>query len=252
MLREIKILVNTVVGNRQDRYESRHAILAYISKYFGFRLGNRYLTWHKDEEFSKVYSEVASGPSSSNIPERKFVLYSIAKSIQGVPGDIAETGVYIGESSYLMMKASEATEKCFYGFDSFEGLSEPDNNDWIPDGYIFKWGKHDLSVPEDIARRNLTSFEGRFSLLKGWIPDRFHEVDSKRFSLVHIDVDLYQPTLDSIQFFWQRINVGGVLLCDDYGFETCPGARKAMDDFFGGLNLSVIHLPTGQGVVFKQ
>lgn len=70
--------------------------------------------------------------------------------------------------------------------------------------------------------------------------------------MIHIDVDLYQPTLDSIEFFWDKLNVGGVLVCDDYGFETCPGAKKAMDDFFSKKNMSVIHLPTGQGVVFKQ
>jgi hypothetical protein len=34
-----------------------------------------------------------------------------------------------------------------------------------------------------------------------------------------------------------------------YGFETCPGARKAFDDFFKATGDVVLRLPTGQGVV---
>jgi predicted O-methyltransferase YrrM len=252
MLKKIKILTETIVGNKQQKYESRHILLSYLSGKSGFRLGNKNLLWHKDSEFKNVYSLIKADKERVNIPERKFVLYSIAKSIVHIQGDIVECGVYMGESSFLMLKANEHTNKNFYGFDSFEGLSEPEENDIINNEYTFKWKKNDLSVSENIAFNNLKLFENRFELYKGWIPEKFHKVENKNFSMIHIDVDLYQPTLDSIEFFWDKLNVGGVLVCDDYGFETCPGAKKAMDDFFSKKNMSVIHLPTGQGVVFKQ
>jgi O-methyltransferase len=180
------------------------------------------------------------------------VLYSIAKSIVNIGGDIVECGVLRGHSSYLMLYANKDTNKQLYGFDSFEGLSKPNFMDEINNDYSFKWKQYDLSTPEIVAKNNLAIFGNRFHLLKGWIPDRFHEISDKTFSIVHIDVDLYQPTLDSINFFWDKINKGGVLVCDDYGFETCPGAKKAMDEFFKLKNMSVIHLTTGQGIVFKQ
>lgn len=44
-------------------------------------------------------------------------------------------------------------------------------------------------------------------------------------------VDLYEPTKDSIEFFYDKLNVGGIFLCDDYGFTSCPGATKAIDEF---------------------
>ena len=60
-----------------------------------------------------------------------------------------------------------------------------------------------------------------------------------------------QPTRDSIEFFWPRINPGGILLLDDYGFFICPGARKAADDFFKGRPEPILEIPTGQGLIIK-
>ena len=79
----------------------------------------------------------------------------------------------------------------------------------------------------------------------------FAEVENQRFAFVHIDVDLYQPTRDSIEFFYPRLNPGGILLLDDYGFRSCPGATAAADEFFTDKDEAVANLPTGQGVVVK-
>jgi hypothetical protein len=67
--------------------------------------------------------------------------------------------------------------------------------------------------------------------MEGWIPERFPEVADRRFAFVHIDVDLEQPTRDSIEFFYPRMNKGGIILCDDYGFTTCPGATSTIDAY---------------------
>ena len=73
-----------------------------------------------------------------------------------------------------------------------------------------------------------------------------------KFCFVHLDVDLYQPTLDSLTFFYEKMIQGGIILCDDYGFTTCPGAKKAMDSFFSDTHEEVVSLPTGQGFVVRK
>ena len=81
---------------------------------------------------------------------------------------------------------------------------------------------------------------------EGWIPDRFGDVAETRFCFVHLDVDLFQPTRDSLGFFYPRMVDGGLIVCDDYGFETCPGARRAVDEFFADRPEPIgVHLPTG-------
>ena len=105
-------------------------------------------------------------------------------------------------------------------------------------------------MPERVARGNLEGCDG-IHFYRGWIPERFAEVADRRFAFVHIDVDLYQPTLDSVAFFYQRLVPGGIIVCDDYGFTTCPGATRAMDEFMADKPEHIVHLPTGQGVIFR-
>lgn len=129
-------------------------------------------------------------------------------------------------------------------FDSFKGLSKPE----AEDGTF--WYAGALASTEQAARDNLARFPD-VSFCRGWIPERFCEVADRRFAFVHIDVDLGAPTRNSIEFFYPRLQPGGILLCDDYGFTTCPGATKAMDNFLRDRE-RVVHLPTGQGFVIKR
>ena len=88
-------------------------------------------------------------------------------------------------------------------------------------------------------------------LLKGWIPERFAEVADRRFAFVHVDVDLLAPTRDSVSFFYPRLNDGGILLCDDYGFTSCPGATRAIDDYLTDKPEKMIALSGGGGFLIK-
>jgi O-methyltransferase len=88
---------------------------------------------------------------------------------------------------------------------------------------------------------------------RGWIPERFDEVKDLQFAFVHVDVDLHEPTRDSLVYFYERLVPGGILLCDDYGSAACPGAKQAFDELIADKpERSVIHLPTGQGFIVKR
>ena len=73
-------------------------------------------------------------------------------------------------------------------------------------------------------------------ILNGWIPRRFKEISEQKFSFVHIDVDMFQPTLDSLKFFFPRLEKNGIIICDDYNFSSFPGAKKAWDEYFKDKN----------------
>ena len=83
------------------------------------------------------------------------------------------------------------------------------------------------------------------------IPSRFDELKKNRFSFIHLDVDLYEPTRDSIEFFYPRINKGGILVCDDYMQTVCPGATKAIDEFLADKPEKMIALSGGGGFFIK-
>ena len=234
-------------GSRAKRFEARHLLMRWLARRAGFRLYNRNLYWIEEEPSSNLM-DTLERPVEMN--DRKYILQSLARSVAEMEGDTAECGVFEGASSLLICDAMGVTaDYRHHAFDSFEGLPTPDPGDVAEEEKMVSWKKGDLCAPIDAVKKNLSRFDF-VSYYKGWIPERFQEVDDRRFKLVHIDVDLYQPTHDSLAFFYPRMVPGGVILCDDYGSTLCPGARRAMDEFFADKpEHSVIDLLNGQGLV---
>ena len=50
-----------------------------------------------------------------------------------------------------------------------------------------------------------------------------------RISLLHLDLDIYEPTIKSLDYLWDRLSKGGILIIDDYNSVT--GATDAVDEF---------------------
>jgi O-methyltransferase len=199
--------------------------------------------WFADEDFFDAYDRLIPTDERRSA-ERKYFLRSLLSLADGLPGDTAECGVWNGAASWFICEHFAGSDKVHHGFDSFEGLPEPA----AVDGNY--WRKGDCSTTEDVARANLSAFAMR--LYKGWIPERFDEVADRRFCFVHIDVDLFEPTRDSIAFFYPRIVAGGVMLFDDYGSAMCPGAAKAIEGFMADQPEPLIELPTQQAFLIKR
>lgn len=156
--------------------------------------------------------------------------------------NFAECGCFKGHSTYGISKIlSENNFKHeFHIFDSFEGgLSKFESNDKImlnsnisEDEQLVR--KNNFSSNYDEVKRNLQDFNF-VNIHKGWIPDKFYNIKDLRFQFVHIDVDLYQPTYESLQFFYPRLVSGGIIVCDDYNFADFPGAKLAWDEYFKNM-----------------
>jgi hypothetical protein len=202
-------------------------------------LGEAAKSWVRDRTFMDDYRRLVPGNDRS--AERKWAIRSLVASIADLPGDTAEAGVYMGATSYFICQAAG---KPHHAFDSFEGLSAPIR----ADGEF--WTVGDLSASEARARSVLEPFDAR--VFRGWIPDVFDQAEIDALCFAHIDVDLYEPTLASLERFYPLLTTGGMMVCDDYGFETCPGARRAVDEFISERPERVVHLPTGQGLIVKR
>jgi O-methyltransferase len=178
--------------------------------------------------------------------DRKFAMKEFLKLALPLAGDLAECGVFRGASAFLLAKgiAAKAPDKRLHLFDSFAGLSAPK-----PDLDGAHWHSGDLACGLAEVASNLKHYAGHVVFHPGWIPGKFSDVSDKSFCFVHVDVDLFDPTRDALAFFAPRMSPGGLIVCDDYGFETCPGARRAMDEYAGASGQTVVHLPTGQGVI---
>lgn len=202
------------------------------------------MDWWKIEWFTEYL--VRFGEDKSFNSDRKWMVHQLLRLVGAVEGDTAECGVYKGSTSWLVCKANKEAihARTHYVFDSFKGLSKPSKLDGK------HWSEGDLSCVLDEVKMNLQEFD-KVVFMEGWIPSRFEEVNDRRFSFVHIDVDLYDPTKQSLEFFYPLLATGGIMLCDDYGFETCPGATTALNDFFADKVEKPVSLCCGGGFIIK-
>jgi O-methyltransferase len=205
-----------------------------------YRIQWPYLDWWNDPWFN-AYLDKFSMLSGANT-DRRWMLYQLAKLARNVPGDTAECGVMAGSGSYLICSV---LGRPHFMFDSFEGNSAPG----AADGSYNLAGY--LACAIETARANLSSFSN-LSFHKGWIPDRFPDVADRRFCFVNIDVQLEQPTRDSLEFFYPRTNAGGLIVFDDYGFTTCPGARDVVDQFLKDKPEPIIETPCGNAFLIRS
>jgi len=222
-------------------------LLVYLGKVIfpKYRFKWHQLDWWESDKFDGYLKRFDNYKKMND--DRLWNLAQILRLVSFVPGDTAECGVFKGASSYLICRANVESEldKTHCIFDSFEGVSTPDSE---VDGT--HWSKGDLACSLDVVKQNLSDFS-LIEYFQGWIPDRFGEVLDRSFSFVHIDVDLMQPTADSFSFFYERMSEGGVIVCDDYGQSTCPGATKAIDLFLADKDEKMISLCSSGGFMIK-
>lgn len=189
----------------------------------------------------------------------RYFLYSL-----DLDGARAECGVFSGASALLMCRAARTRIPEYDGsglhlVDSFAGISRPEAEDHIPvraedgSGALDRPGfpEGSLVAPVKVVQQTLREFSA-VAIHAGWIPGVFAGLPGTRWCFVHIDVDLYAPTLASLEYFFPRLVDGGVIICDDYGAPLFPGAHRAWDRFCARHDLPFVVLDTGQSVILKQ
>ena len=247
MLRKVWTLIRTILQRMtSDDVAPRMRLLRQLGKivFPEYRLHTPHLDWWSDDWFNQ-YLKRFDEMNRYNF-DRRWNLFQLCRLTHAVEGDTAECGVFKGSSSYLIASCNTQAAisgKSHHGFDSFQGLSTPSDMD----GSHWKAGA--LETPLQEAEENLRELDAK--LYPGWIPERFPEVEDRTFSFVHIDVDLYDPAKDSLEFFYPRMAEDGIILMDDYGLGTCPGVTAAGDEFFSDKPEKVVSFSVGAGYIIK-
>jgi hypothetical protein len=178
-----------------------------------------------------------------------------------VPGARVECGTYRGATALLLAHAWRSRDPAFKGdnlylVDSFVGTSESGEHDFIPVRGDDGTTRREAFFP--VAQAGLTpelvrGFFGEFpdvSICAGWIPQVFSTLPERDWAFVHLDVTLYEPTLAALEYFYPRLNAGGVIICD--GSIFCPGAKKAWDEFCARHAVPFVVLGNRESILIKQ
>ena len=195
---------------------------------------------------------------------RRILHYEMFMKTISLSGNIVECGVATGVTLAFiknLQKEFNCSRK-IWGFDSFEGFSPAVEKD----GVFFPTRQDDYNRKHqtwtlDWVRQNLidlgaqNSDDSDISLIKGWIPESFESYDGSPVSLMNVDVDIYEPTKATLEFFWPLLQENGIILLDEYDFdrdfEKFPGAKTAVDEFCKAKNITVSKHYTGKSYIMK-
>lgn len=158
-------------------------------------------------------------------------------------GAFAEVGVYKGETAKMMHEMDPLRR--LHLFDTFEGFNKNDlENEHVNDT------NHAIDF-SDTSTESVTKYiDGNTNIVfhKGYFPDTTKNLVVEKFAFVHLDADLYKPTLSALHYFYPLLTNGGVIIIHDYN-HTWQGVSKAVDEFSKTIAESLVEIPDWQGSV---
>lgn len=169
-----------------------------------------------------------------------FNIKQIATS--SVNGDFAELGVYKGNSAAMLAHFAAKSGRHLYLFDTFSGFDESDLVD-LDENRSLQFSDTSLE-----GVRALVGHRETCTYVEGVFPKSIPPIAEKAaFAFVHIDCDLYKPMRDALDFFYQRLVPGGMIIVHDYSSGEWAGATQALDEFRASAGVALVLLPDKSG-----
>ena len=182
---------------------------------------SKYWDSQRRRERVKLLLKIRSERDMLLLPAEACQIMSLVDAVKNVPGEMAELGVARGASAKMI--ASRAPGRVLHLFDTFEGLPDPSTKDSAR--FKKQQYRHTLEEVQEYLKDEVNM---RFH--KGLFPATAKDLAGSRFAFVHLDGDLYESTMAGLEWFYPRLNRGGILVCHDY--DTSVGVNRAFEEFF--------------------
>ncbi|MEG5053894.1 MULTISPECIES: TylF/MycF/NovP-related O-methyltransferase [unclassified Microcoleus] len=176
--------------------------------------------------------------------------YELFRRTIDLPGDIVELGVFRGQSLMTFANFLEARNigdrtKKVWGFDNFKGFTglrpedgpNYDQSQKVEGGFSPEQYYNELLDVLDIFDGDrFVGWKKRVELIVGNVTETIPEFVTKnpglRISLLHFDIDLYEPTKIGLDYLYPLVVPGGVIIFDEYGILEWSGESKAVEEYF--------------------
>jgi Macrocin-O-methyltransferase (TylF) len=162
---------------------------------------------------------------------------------EGIEGDVAELGVYKGNTATLLAAIARRTNTTAWLLDTYEGFAASDL-EGVDANKRMEFADTSLEGVKALVGESHVKF------VQGYFPGTASQLpEDGRYSLVHIDCDLYAPFKSAMDYFYPRLAPGGFLIMHDYSSLHWDGAEQAVDEFFLDKPESVVPVPDSAGTV---
>lgn len=227
----------------------------------GMMLNNKNLSFLTEPLFLKAYSRgvQAAAGRDFNFQFRVYILLWAAEYCAQLKGDFVECGTARGFCSSAIMDFLNwnTLSKKFYLLDTFdlgvqENLLTNDEKKTMGpvDAFNIKMRNGVYADCFDEVVKNFIEYNN-VEIIRGVVPDTLKNVKANSISFLHIDMNCAMPEIEAIKYFWPLIEKGGIIILDDYAHRGHEVQKNAFDLWKQEMNVPLLILPTGQGLIIK-
>ena len=232
-------------------------------EYFGYKIISKDLPIDFSEFEKELIRKVQNYTMTS--PERlKSLIDAINYIIRNnISGSFVECGVWRGGSmmaAMLVLISLKETNRQFYLYDTFEGMSEPSEYDI---DYSFNNANKLLNInaknkenkiwcysPIEDVKKNISTTNyplENVNYIQGKVENTIPKFCPEKIALLRLDTDWYESTKHELEQLFPKLVKGGILIVDDYGFWK--GSKKAVDEFFDNKKNHFFHRIDDTGII---
>lgn len=208
-----------------------------------------YSPWNVDQPFMDAFEKIKEHTLVDIY--RCYELWKLAEQTSKLDeGSILEVGVWRGGTGALIAKSAKINgiQEKIYLCDTFTGVVKTGDQD-----SVYSDGEHSDATREGVE--NLFRYEfqlDNFEILEGIFPEETgDQVKDLKFRLCHIDVDVYQSSKDTVDWIWDRLVPGGIIVFDDYGYIRTDGITRHVNEMMADRDKLVFYNLNGHAVIVK-
>lgn len=183
-------------------------------------------------------------------------LWAAASSAKLV-GDFVECGVNRGfmSSAIMTLLQWDSTGRTFYLLDTFAGIDERYVSAQEKVDGVLERNAHDIgsgfyTLDLQGVRDNFSEWKN-IEIVVGAIPETLSAIKAQQIAFLHLDLNCSPPEVAAIAALWDRLTPGAFVLLDDYAYSGFRSQKLGMDSFARSFDISILSLPTGQGLIVK-
>jgi hypothetical protein len=212
----------------------------------------------KDPHFIESYmlgkqTDRASLLKNQDIFWRIHVLCWAAFHARHLEGDFVDCGVHTGIFARAVVNfvRFEQTNKKYYLLDTFKGMDPHySNTKELERHTLMNYSPEDEAVLYNQVKESFKQYN--VEIIKGTVPETLPLVRSGKICFLSVDMNCVEPEVKALEYFWDRMVPGGIIVLDDYGYANSTNDQKeAHDRFAQSKGVMVLTLPTCQGLIIK-
>ena len=234
-----------------------------------FRVGSRYSqdglsTVHHDRfrsapSFESAYRRglAAANGVDPGSEWRVHVALWAAKAALRAAGDFVECGVNAGFVSSAVMHWLNwnETNRRFFLVDTWAGPAFEQYERTEISGGSYQLAQDAVAQGAYVTdlqrvRQNFAEWPGAI-IVQGTVPDILPSIPAGEIAFLHLDMNCAYPEQSTLEYFWERMSPGAVVVLDDYAYAGYEQQAAAIDMIADRVGACVLCLPTGQGLIIK-